>query len=89
MIIYQSPITKISWEELELLSLKVAEIESLLQTITEVGCENHTGCLVSATERLANWLQADVQALITAYRRQHPVVKNTYHQADQGQGGDV
>lgn len=88
MIIYQSPITKISWEELELLSLKVAEIESLLQTITEVGtCENQTGCLVSATERLANWLQADVLALIAAYRRQHPVVKNTYHHDEQG--GDV
>ncbi|EIJ35721.1 hypothetical protein [Thiothrix nivea] len=72
MISYKSPITSISLHSFDDLSLKVAELEAMLATITDLGnVDPTTGCLISAAERLANWLQADVEALHTAYRNQH------------------
>lgn len=69
----KSPLTTISTSSFDDMSLQVAELQSLLSAITDLGNhDNQTGCLVSAAERLANLLQADIQALHVAYRRQHP-----------------
>lgn len=72
MISYKSPITHIDLTAFDDLSLKVAEMQAGLTAITEWGdYDEKTGCLISAVERLANWLQADVEALHTAYSNQH------------------
>ena len=72
MIDYTSPIAEITQRSFEDLSLQVAELQVMLSVITALGnVDNQTGCLVSAAERLANWLQADVEALGIAYCQQH------------------
>lgn len=72
MLIYQSPITKIDHQSFDDLSLKLTEIISLLEFLSEYGdMPNKEACTVSALERLANWMQADIEALQTAYNRQH------------------
>lgn len=68
----KSAITSISLHSFDDLSLEVAELQAVLSAITEMGdCGNQTACLISAAERLANWLQDDVEALRTAYCNQH------------------
>ena len=77
MITYKSTITTIEEMSFDGLSLQVAELEYLLMTITDMGnCDNRTGCLVSAAERLAHHLQADVEALNIAYRNQCRAAKD-------------
>ena len=73
MLMYKSPITTIDRQSFDDLSIKIAELEALLSTVTEYGSvdDHKTACLISAAERLANWLQADIGALQIAYGNQH------------------
>lgn len=76
MISYQSPITHFNHLILEDLSLKVAELEALLMVLNDMGTLGESaGNVASAAERLAHWLQADVQALITARNSQQSEVE--------------
>lgn len=69
---YKSTINKIDLHSFDAISLQVSEIEEMLAAITDEGSLDHRPVMmVSATERLANWMQADIQALHTAYRNQH------------------
>ncbi|HRJ51264.1 MAG TPA: hypothetical protein PLE99_00750 [Candidatus Thiothrix moscowensis] len=71
MISYKSPITHINLHSFDDLSLKVAELETLLSVVNLGNIDQTASYLISAAERLANWLQADVEALHKAYGEQH------------------
>lgn len=72
MLIYESPIKTINLSSFDDLSCKIAEIEAVLASMHELcSLDNQAGLMLSATERLCQWLQADVLALHTAYRQQH------------------
>ncbi|SKA86500.1 hypothetical protein SAMN02745130_02721 [Thiothrix eikelboomii] len=72
MLIYESPIKTINLSSFDDLSCKIAEIEAVLTSMHELcSLDNQAGLMLSVTERLCQWLHADVLALHTAYRNQH------------------
>lgn len=72
-MIMNLPITGFDRGSFDRLSLQVAEIQSLLEFLTEYGeLPNKEACTVSALERLADFLQADIEAMQRAYAASAP-----------------
>lgn len=72
-MIMNRPITGFDRSSFDRLSLQVSEIQSLLEFLTEYGeLPNKEACTVSALERLADLLQADIEAMQRAYATPAP-----------------